>query len=138
MGAGNFKNYKEYVYLGPFNDELARIQVAFHQGKMFAVVELFASEEGVMSKFNAVREGLIRRYGPPFKQEGKYLDTKTVWELGGGYSIGVGIKNDAEFVAMANVPGWLHRPFGVVIAYAHADTWKLAIAADMQQSSKDY
>lgn len=138
-GVVDFKTYKQYVYLGPYNDEQARILVGFYQGKMFTVVaELFSAEDGVMAKFDTVRQGLTRRYGQPFKQEGKSLDSKLFWEIGGGYSVAVAIQNEAEFTAKANVAEWLHRPLGVIIGYAYADTWNMLVKTEVKQSGKDY
>jgi hypothetical protein len=86
FAADSGANIKWHTYLGYFNDDEARIQVHFYQGKMFIVaVELYSSEDQLLEKFNSVKQGLSQRYGPPVMEQGKYLDSEVWWDLGRGY-----------------------------------------------------
>lgn len=125
--------------MGPYNDETARIQVFFREGKMFAVmVELFASEDEIAPKFDRTVQGLSQRYGQYASKTGKYLDAKMLWDIGGGYMIGLSMTNEGKFVAGAGVAAWQQKPFGLVIAYTHQETWSKVMMANAQQSGRDY
>jgi len=72
------------VYLGPFNDDRADIRVFFYQGKMFQVIIAHhLSEDNLFAKFNALKNGMVARYGAPSREGGKYLDSEAFWDLGG-------------------------------------------------------
>ena len=76
-------------------------------------------EDQVMDRFNAVKQGLTARYGAPVAEQGKYLDSIVVWDLGGegrGYTVNLYIRqNTIRYIAGVD-PAKTH-PFRVFIAY---------------------
>ena len=110
------KNWQ--VYMGPFNDDRADIRVFFYQGKMFQVIIAHhLGEDNLLAKFNALKNGMVARYGAPAKEGGKYLDSEAFWDLGAGIRAGLKIRK-----SYLNKPDF---PFMVQLAYWQRDTYLL-------------
>ncbi len=106
------------VYMGPFNDDRADIRVFFYQGKMFQVIIAHhLSEDNLFAKFNALKNGMVSRYGAPSREGGKYLDSEAFWDLGGGIRAGLKIRK-----SYLNKP---EIPFVVQLAYWQRDIYLL-------------
>ena len=121
---GKDGNDRWHGYSGPFADfSDAEIFVRFYQDKMWMVqITWPLKEDQVLDRFNAVKQGLTQRYGAPVIEQGKYLDSIVVWDLGGtdrtdrGYAVNLQIrKNTIQYIAGVD-PAKTH-PFRVFIAY---------------------
>lgn len=105
-------------YFGPFADFAdAWIYVYFYQDKMWQVeISWPLKEDQVLERFNAVKQGLNERYGKPYVEKGKYLDSVVTWSLGGKYSVNVQIRaNKTKLHASDPTPQT--SPFRVLISY---------------------
>lgn len=131
--------YKWHTYLGSANKEPARIQVQFYQGKMFCVeIDLFYSEDQIMNKFQAIKSELSQHYGPPYSEQGKHLDSKAYWDLGGGYSAAVIIVNRSAFMSREyTLPDFMRKPFSATISYWHRATWDQVNKEANQKAAND-
>lgn len=67
-------------------------------------------------RFNALKQGLTARYGPPSSEQGKYLDSRAWWELGQGYFANVEILKNTFKIAAADPTPQTH-PFRAYITY---------------------
>ncbi|XEQ94786.1 hypothetical protein SCACP_36850 [Sporomusa carbonis] len=116
-------------YIGPFNDDQAVIIVSFYQGKMFAVSILhFRSADQVMDKFNELKAGMSQRYGSPFKESGKYLDSSAWWVLDPNHRAGL--------IIVRNDIGQTDQSFATMLSYWQADLGRLLGSA--AAGGKDY
>jgi hypothetical protein len=133
MGADTDKDVKLHTwltYLGYYNDNEARLQVHFYEGKMFCVMaSVYTSEDQLLNKLNAIKQGLTQRYGSPAIEKGKYLDTKIQWDLGGDYLILMAIIQSTAF------PG---KPFEIMVLYRNQATQDLINKAGAPSSGRDY
>ena len=117
---------KWQIYVGPYNDETAKIDIGFYQEKMYQVgVHLYANEDKIMDLFNYLKSGLTERYGAPMEERGKFLDSKVFWDLGGGYQAGLVVgKNEIPQLPASWGPSQLpwRFPFEVSVYYGHPST----------------
>jgi len=119
-----------HTYIGYFNDDVARLQVHFYEGKMFGVDAcVYTSEDQLLDKFNSIKQGLTQRYGPPAITAGKYLDTHVWWDLGGGYGVTMSIKKSTMFK---------DTPFEIIISYRNRATQNAINKAGGPTSGNDY
>jgi len=131
---------KWQFYQGPYADFAeAWIYVHFYQEKMWMVqVSWPLKEDEVLERFNVVKQGLTTRYGVPSSDKGKYLDSITVWDLGGGYSVNVQIKKNTTKIAAAD-PQMQTTPFRVFITYnSRKVAGEIDKTANPSGISKDY
>jgi hypothetical protein len=126
----NVKQHTWHTYIGYFNDDVARLQVHFYEGKMFGVDAcVYTSEDQLLDKFNSIKQGLTQRYGPPAITVGKYLDTHVWWNLGGDYGVTMSIKKSTMFK---------DTPFEIIISYRNRATENAINKAGAPTSGKDY
>ncbi|HWR31213.1 MAG TPA: hypothetical protein VN631_15405 [Negativicutes bacterium] len=125
---GTARNWQ--FYYGPYNEFDAYIYVNFYQGKMYEVSpNILVGEDQVMEKFNAVKQGLSKRYGSPIKETGKYLDSLVIWDLGGVYRASITIRKST----VSTQP-----PFIVTIEYYNNETAVIVNNALETTTGKDY
>jgi hypothetical protein len=115
-GKDGQSNYKGYF--GPFADfPDAWIYVYFYQDKMWQVeISWPLKEDQVLERFNALKQGLNERYGKPYVEKGKYLDSFVTWSLGGKYSVNVQILPNKTKLHASDPTPQTH-PFRVLISY---------------------
>jgi len=126
----DIKLHTWYTYLGYFNDNKAKLQVHFYQGKMFGVYAgVYTSEDQLLDKFNSVKQGLTQRYGPPLGEQGKYLDAYAWWDLGGDYRVVIWISKSTNYENL---------PFEIAISYRNQVTQDVINKAGAPASGKDF
>ena len=88
-------------------------------------VQVYADADQVLDTFNTVKKGLTDRYGAPYVEIGKYLDTQVFWALGGGYIVKIRVgKHSVPSLPSSWGPSQLpwRLPFAVTILYTHVTT----------------
>ena len=130
------------IYVSTYNDEPARVEVFYYQGKMYQVgVHIYDEVDQVLEKFNTAKKGMTERYGAPRSETGKYLDSRVYWDLGGGYAAQIKIgKNPIPQLPASWGPSQLpwRFPFAVSIIYGHPATAEIINQGSGGTSGKDY
>lgn len=144
-GAGKSNDPTRYTYmLGKFNDELAYIWAYYFEDKFFlGQVIFFNSEQEIMGKFETVKNDLTARYGPPSREEGKFLDTIIYWEFQEGNVIALKIQRlgyDRQNYSTGSpeINNAFKKPFNLTISYAQGTVFRKLYSAATIQSKSDY
>lgn len=130
------------IYVSTYNDEPARVEIFFYQGKMYQVtVQIYANEDQILDKFHYVKRGLTGRYGIPYTEVDTKFDSKAAWNLGEGYKLGilVGKHQIPQLPSSWGKSQFPWRfPFAVTIFYGHPQTSYILEKKAEVGSSKDY
>ena len=112
-------------YSGAYADYAdAWIYVYFYQDKMWQVrVSWPLKEDQVMDRFDAMKQGLTERYGKPYVEKGKFLDTYLAWALGNNHFVDLEIRKNTTKLTPADPTPQTH-PFRVQIAYYNSNVAK--------------
>ena len=112
-------------YSGPYADfPDAWIYVYFYQDKMWQVrISWPLKEDQVMNRFDAMKQGLTARYGKPYVEKGKFLDTYLAWALGNNHFVDLEIRKNTTKLTPADPTPQTH-PFRVGVAYYNSNVAK--------------
>ncbi len=112
-------------YSGPYADYSdAWIYVYFYQDKMWQVrISWPLKEDQVMDRFDAMKKGLTERYGTPYVEKGKFLDTYLAWALGSNHFVDLEIRKNTTKLTPADPTPQTH-PFRVIVAYYNSNVAK--------------
>jgi len=120
------------TYGTKYNDMPAFVNVFFYQGKMYSVqVIVSSSDDAVMQQYEQIKAGLTERYGKPFEEKGKYLDSQATFDLGASYAAKIVIGTHSG--AYQGMPTFRC----IAIAYYHGPTSQVAEGSG-QKSKADY
>ena len=137
---GKNGEHKWLYFGGSFADfPDAWIYVHFYQGKMWQFrISWPLKDDQVMNRYEALKQGLTGRYGPPSVERGKYLDSRTWWALGQNYHVGIEIgQNTFNFKIAPADPMPTTHPFRVYITYYNKDVVDI-LQSSTPGGSKDY
>jgi hypothetical protein len=80
------------TYGTKYNGMDAFANVFFHQDKMYRIqIIVSSSDDKVAQQFAEIKAGLTERYGKPFEETGKYLDSQATFDLGANYAANLAI-----------------------------------------------
>lgn len=120
------------TYGTKYNDMDAFANIFFHQGKMYRVqVIVSSSDDAVAKQYEEIKAGLTERYGKPFEEKGKYLDSQATFDLGAGYAANIAIGTHSGIYK--NMPSFRC----VVVSYYHGPTAKIVEGAG-SKAKADY
>jgi hypothetical protein len=109
-------------YSGPYADYPdAWIYVYFYQDKMWQVrISWPLKEDQVWDRFNAIKQGLTERYGKPYVEKGKFLDSYLAWALGRNHFADLEIRKNTTKLTTVDPTPQTH-PFRVIVAYYNSN-----------------
>ena len=112
-------------YSGAYADYAdAWIYVYFYQDKMWQVrISWPLKADQVMNRFDAMKQGLTARYGKPYVEKGKFLDTYLAWALGNNHFVDLEIRKNTTKLTPADPTPQTH-PFRVGVAYYNSNVAK--------------
>jgi hypothetical protein len=128
------KRYPEppLVYGTKYNNIDAVVHVYFYQGKMFEVeVFLYTTDDEVMKMFELMKKGLAERYGKPFSEGGKYLDSQAAFDLGNFHTVSIRIGTYSYYEVKTSYRS-------VIIDYYYTPTAQLVQGKYQKNNKSDF
>ncbi|NMC33530.1 MAG: hypothetical protein GYA36_13895 [Veillonellaceae bacterium] len=128
------KRYPEppLVYGTKYNTIDAVAHVYFYQGKMFEVeVFLYTTDDEVMKMFESMKKGLAERYGKPFSEAGKYLDSQAAFDLGNFHTVSIRIGTYSYYEVKSSYRS-------VIIDYYYTPTAQLVQGKYQKNNKSDF